>query len=151
MKILLAVDGSAPSQEAIDEVAGRPWPQPTTVRVISAVQPYAPPAGEIVPGAVTAHAVATQAVGQQYENQAKAVVSDAVDRIGRSGLSAEAVVRDGDPRTVIVDEANDWGANLIVVGSHGHTGLKRLLLGSVAQAVVGRAPCSVEVVRHRQT
>ena len=59
-------------------------------------------------------------------------------------------MRDGDPRSAIVDEAEEWGADLIVVGSHGYTGLKRWLLGSVAQSVVGHAPCSVEVVRRKQ-
>ena len=60
-------------------------------------------------------------------------------------------MRDGDPRTVIVDEAKEWSADLIVMGSHGYTGLKRLLLGSVAHSVVSHAPCSVEVVRVKQT
>jgi nucleotide-binding universal stress UspA family protein len=59
-------------------------------------------------------------------------------------------VRYGDARSCIVDEAKEWGADLIVVGSHGYTGLKRLLLGSVAQSVVTHAPCSVEVVRGKQ-
>ena len=85
---------------------------------------------------------------QQQEEQAKQLTSQAASRIGESGLAVETVVRLGDPRTVIVDEAAEWGANLIVMGSHGRTGLSRMLLGSVAQAVVGHAPCSVEVVRH---
>lgn len=63
--------------------------------------------------------------------------------------SAEAAVREGGPREVIADDAKAWSADLIVVGSHGYTGLKRFLLGSVAQSVVGHAPCSVEVVRER--
>ena len=46
-----------------------------------------------------------------------------------------------------VDEATEWPADLIVLGSHGYTGLKRWLLGSVAQSVVAHASCSVEVVR----
>ena len=142
MKILLAVDGSTPSQVAIDEVAHRPWPQPSIVRVVSAVQPYVPGAVELVPAAVT-----PQNVVQQHEEQARQLASRAAERIERPGLAVEAVVREGDPRSVIVDEANTWGANLIVMGSHGRTGLQRLLLGSVAQAVVGHAPCSVEVVR----
>ena len=50
---------------------------------------------------------------------------------------------------MIVDEAKDWPADLIVVGSHGYSGVKRWLLGSVAQSVVSHAPCSVEVVRKR--
>jgi nucleotide-binding universal stress UspA family protein len=56
-------------------------------------------------------------------------------------------VREGDARSAILDEADSWGADLIVVGSHGRTGLKRLVLGSVAAAVVAHAHCSVEVVR----
>ena len=54
------------------------------------------------------------------------------------------------PRTVIIDEAKKWNADLIVVGSHGRTGLTRLLLGSVAQAIVVHGPCSIEVVREKQ-
>lgn len=48
MKILLAVDGSSHSQEAVDEVARRPWPSRSTVRVLSVIQPYTPPATEFV-------------------------------------------------------------------------------------------------------
>jgi len=47
-------------------------------------------------------------------------------------------------------QADEWGADLIVVGSHGRTGVKRWLLGSVAGAIVSHAPCSVEVVRRRE-
>ena len=50
-----------------------------------------------------------------------------------------------------LDRAEEWSADLVVVGSHGYTGLKRLLLGSVAQSVVSHAPCSVEVVRKKRT
>jgi nucleotide-binding universal stress UspA family protein len=84
-------------------------------------------------------------------NDAERIAAQAADRLKRSGLSIDTAVRQGDPRTVIVDEATEWRADLIVVGSHGHTGLTRLLLGSVAQAVVAHAPCSVEVARKRRT
>jgi nucleotide-binding universal stress UspA family protein len=56
-------------------------------------------------------------------------------------------MREGDPRSVIVEEAEQWPAELIVLGSHGYTGIKKWLMGSVAQSVVSHAPCSVEVVR----
>jgi nucleotide-binding universal stress UspA family protein len=146
VRILLAVDGSAPSQDAIDEVAERAWPAPTTARVISVVRPYVPPATEFVPVAFT-----PQDVLQQQERDARQIAARAAERLTQSGFSVDTVVRQGDPRTAIVDEAAEWGADLIVVGSHGHTGLTRLLLGSVAQAVVAHAPCSVEVVRRRRT
>ncbi|HXI92958.1 MAG TPA: universal stress protein [Blastocatellia bacterium] len=81
----------------------------------------------------------------------------ALRRTDRSGcrfaakkrITAETVVRPGDARSVIVDEAIEWSADLIVVGSHGYSGIKRWLLGSVAHSVVSHAPCSVHVVRKR--
>jgi nucleotide-binding universal stress UspA family protein len=146
MRILLPVDGSSPSQAAIEEVARRQWPAGSSVRVISVVRPYVPPAAEFVPGAST-----SEEIWQQHENDAKQIADGAADAVARSGVSVQTVVRQGDPRGVIVDEAAEWGADLIVLGSHGHTGLKRLLLGSVAHAVVTHAPCSVEVVRRRST
>jgi nucleotide-binding universal stress UspA family protein len=48
---------------------------------------------------------------------------------------------------MIVEEARDWGADLIVLGSHGYGRVRRVVLGSVAAAVVAIAPCSVLVVR----
>jgi nucleotide-binding universal stress UspA family protein len=51
------------------------------------------------------------------------------------------------PKELILKEASDWGAHLIVLGSHGRRGLDRLLLGSVSEAIAAHAPCSVEVIR----
>jgi universal stress protein family protein len=56
-------------------------------------------------------------------------------------------VVEGVPKDMIVQEANDWGADLIVLGSHGYGRVRRMVLGSVAGAVVAKAPCSVQVVR----
>jgi nucleotide-binding universal stress UspA family protein len=53
----------------------------------------------------------------------------------------------GEPRAVILDTAKTWGANLIVLGSHGRRGMDRFLLGSVSEAVAIHAHCSVEVIR----
>jgi nucleotide-binding universal stress UspA family protein len=53
----------------------------------------------------------------------------------------------GDARQVILDEATDWGADLIVLGSHGYHGIDRLMLGSVSESVAMHARCSVEVIR----
>ena len=56
-------------------------------------------------------------------------------------------IADGDPRDVIIELADDWQADLIVMGSHGKTGLTKLLLGSVSQSVSIYAPCSVLITR----
>lgn len=55
------------------------------------------------------------------------------------------------PKTAIVEEAERWGTDLVVLGTHGHGPAGRFLLGSVAHSVVLHAPCSVEVVRSRAT
>jgi nucleotide-binding universal stress UspA family protein len=142
MRILLAFDGSSPSHDAVNEVARRPWPRATTVRIISVVTPYVPGAGEFVPGATTPLEVI-----EVHEREAREAAARAADRLSSLGVPVEITTRQGDPATAIVEEAEDWSADLIVVGSHGRTGIQRLLLGSVAQAVVSRARCSVEIVR----
>ena len=147
MKILLAVDGSEYSQAAVGAVAARPWPPGTTVRVLSAVEPVVPPASEVWYDA----GGSLELTRQELTKQADQLTAGVAERLRAAGLTAGTAVRDGDPRSVILDEAQEWGADLIVVGSHGYTGLKRWLLGSVAQSVVGHAPCSVEVVRRKQT
>jgi nucleotide-binding universal stress UspA family protein len=145
MKILLAVDGSPASHDATDEVARRSWPTGSVVRVLSAVPPFVPTAAEFMPTAA-----AFDDFTREQLAQAEGVVTEAGERIAAPGLTVETVVRHGDPRTAILSEADEWNADLIVLGSHGRTGLSRLLLGSVAQAVVGHAHCSVEVVRRRR-
>ena len=145
MKILLAVDGSPHSQVAVDEVASRPWPSKSTIRVLSVIQPYTPPATEVVAGATL------EDIRLQQTSNAERLTGRVVDAVKTTGMSTETAVREGDPRSAIVDEANEWGADLIVVGSHGRTGVMRWLLGSVAHAIVGHAPCSVEVVRRRES
>ena len=62
-------------------------------------------------------------------------------------ISVDATIIPGPPRSAILDEAETWGADLIVLGSHGYRAWERFLLGSVSQAVVSHAKCSVEVVR----
>lgn len=145
MKVLLAIDGSGYSAEAVQAVAERPWPEGTEVRVLTAVEPVAPPATELWYDA----GGSLERAREEMRTRAEQLTAGVAETLRASGLTAEAAVRDGEPRSAIVDEAKEWDADLIVVGSHGYTGLKRWLLGSVAQAVVGHAPCSVEVVRKR--
>jgi nucleotide-binding universal stress UspA family protein len=146
VKILLAIDGSEYSAEAVEAVAGRPWPEGTDVRVLTAVEPVVPPATELWFDA----GGSLERTRQEMRTRAEQLAAGVTKTLRDAGLTAEAAVRDGEPRSAIVDEAKEWDADLIVVGSHGYTGLKRWLLGSVAQAVVGHAPCSVEVVRRKQ-
>ncbi len=144
MKILLATDGSPEAHEAVLEIARLSWPRGSTVRVLTVAQVFPPPATEVGLGATIADFRAeSNAVARQ-------VVNAAAELLQSPGVAVETAVREGDPRAVIIDEANEWGAELIVVGSYGKTALKRWLLGSVAQAIVAHASCSVLVVRRRE-
>lgn len=71
--------------------------------------------------------------------------------IAALGLKIETAILPGDPREVIIDQARQWPADLIVVGSHGRRGMDHLLRGSVSEAVASSAHCTVEVIRESTT
>ena len=143
MRILLATDGSDSSIAAARSIAARPWPEGSEVKVICAVQTSAP---VVEPGQV-----ATEA-DQIRENMVKrseedVTVSEKI--IADAGLSVVGAVLTGRPKETILDEAQQWGADLIVVGSHGRRGITRLFMGSVSEAVARHAHCSVDVIRQQ--
>lgn len=146
MKILLAIDNSEYSAEAVKEIVVRPWPPNTIVRVLSVVEPVTPPATELWYDA----GGSLERVQQEMSKRAMELTKSVAEKLEGKGFTVETTVRDGDPRSEIVDEAENWSSDLIVLGSHGYRGVKRFLLGSVASSVVSYAPCSVEVVRRRE-
>jgi nucleotide-binding universal stress UspA family protein len=81
------------------------------------------------------------------KTEAQKTLEGHAERIRAKGIEVETVVREGYPATAIVEEADRQGASLVVIGTHGHTGLKHLLLGSVAERVVQKAPCPVLTVK----
>jgi nucleotide-binding universal stress UspA family protein len=140
MRILLAIDDSEHSNTATNSILERPWPAGSTIRVLFVVQIYTP-----IP--IPTGALDYEALTQSLLKEAQGVIDRTTAKLGALGVTIESRVRQGDPRQEIVDEAKDWSADLIVVGSHGRTGLPRWLLGSVAEHVVRHAPCSVQIAR----
>jgi nucleotide-binding universal stress UspA family protein len=113
------------------------------VTVISAVQPVAAVYASVeVPASLAFEQVSDELYRSRRDFAARHERS-----LRERGLVADALVVAGDPRTEIVDAARREHADLVVVGSHGRTGLDRLVLGSVASFVVSHAPCSVLVVK----
>lgn len=145
MRVLLAIDGSTHSDAAVEEVAGRPWPEGTDIRVLTVVHATAP---LVLDPALVLAAIHVEQTKEQLRH-APDIVAAAKDQIVRRspGINVSTKILEGVPREVIVEEAREWDADLIVVGSHGYGRVKRLVLGSVAAAVVASAPCSVQVVR----
>lgn len=123
-RVLLASDGSEQSVAAAEGLAARPWPEGSEFRIVNVEEPWL-----IRPGTVI----------HDVETVGRVLVS--------AGLTATVAALSGNPKEVILEEAKKWNADLIVVGSHGRRGIKRLLLGSVSEAVAMNAHCSVVVVR----
>lgn len=71
-------------------------------------------------------------------------------RLHRAVVIPERLVRSGSPAFEIIEVAKFLPADVIVISTHGRTGLKHMLLGSVTERVVSRAPCPVLVVRERE-
>lgn len=147
MKILLAVDGSPFSQAAVEEAIRLPWPSGSEVRVLSVVHPF-PFIPPLLDPAFTIEAAHFESLKQERERasrDANNAAKEIRERAPNLKVCAEAL--EGSPKKIIVEAAEGWGADLIILGSHGYGPADRFLLGSVAQNVVLHAPCSVYVVR----
>jgi nucleotide-binding universal stress UspA family protein len=81
------------------------------------------------------------------KREAEQTLERHADRVRAAGLACDVLVREGYPATVIEEAAGELAADLIVIGTRGHTGLKHLLLGSIAERVVQKAPCAVLTVK----
>jgi nucleotide-binding universal stress UspA family protein len=146
MKVLLAFDGSDHSHAALVEVASRDWPVHTEIEVLTVVHSRWPAVGD--PFFTVASAHIESMLEQQHD--APDLLKGAVAKINELAPHLVAVsgkTLEGIPHEVIVKEAEDWGADLIVLGSHGYGPIRRALLGSVAAAVAVEAPCPVEIIR----
>jgi nucleotide-binding universal stress UspA family protein len=133
--ILFATDGSKYSEAATNKVIDFAKSYGSEVKVISAVDVTEEFMAR-APGAV-----------DDLVKKAKEVVEDVKKKASSQGIKAEGIVREGDAYKVIVNIAKKQKANAIIMGSHGRTGLKRLLMGSVTERVIGHAPCPVLIVK----
>ncbi len=85
---------------------------------------------------------------EQFKAAAQAALEKVVKDMNLAGLKVQTEIAEGVPFAEIIRAARDKNVDLIVMGTHGHTGLAHVLLGSVAEKVVRKAPCPVLTVRH---
>lgn len=139
MKILIGIDESKFSEDVLHAVVTQFRPEHTEVRVL-----------HVLPSSVPAPPQMAPDYAPELDDQ-KTPAHELVERIASelrsAGLKVDTAVEVGDIRERIIDSAAQWGADLIVVGSHGRSGITRLLLGSVAEFVARHAKCSVEIIR----
>lgn len=135
MKILLATDGSEHSRAAARAIARQPWPEGAEIKVMSMVNPVVYSMEEIglLKGGGT--------------NRAHKAIGDAAEIMKKTGARIMGEVIADRPVKRIINEAREWGADLVVVGTRDRRGIRRLLSGSVSERIASRAPCSVKVVR----
>jgi nucleotide-binding universal stress UspA family protein len=141
VKVLVGVDESEYSSAAIHYIAEAVWPKATRFLVLSASPCIFLGVGEAIPPDSLTEIL------RREEARHGQIADRAAARLRKRGLSAEARTVRGDARIVLVDTARSEHADLVVLGSHGRTGIKKLLLGSVASHVVTHAPCSILVVK----
>lgn len=146
MKILIATDGSKFGTAAVEkgcEIAS--YVRESEIMLLTA---YALP-GPIAAEPYISAPIFTQEIVDDLSIAAESVLASASRMVVRICPMVPVTTREvrGTPASAIVDEAAEWGADLIVVGSHGHGFWGRALLGSVSDEVIHHAPCSVLVVR----
>lgn len=144
MKVLLAVDEPDYAKAVTDSVVNHTWPQGTEFIIFCAIEPMK--VGNMMaflPGPMVDEvkgkklAAATTSVQETKATLTKAFPNQSV----------QEVVAEGFPKDEIIKYAIDNKVDLIAMGSHGRTGVNRMILGSVSMAVVSHAPCSVWVIR----
>jgi nucleotide-binding universal stress UspA family protein len=134
-RVLVATDGSKHCRAAVERAIDFSQSYGGAISVVSIVD---------VPAEF--YAEAPQVVDDMI-HKAKGYVEEVRKQAEASGVKAEGFVKEGEAYQAIVDIAKERNVNIIVMGSHGRTGLKRLLMGSVAEKVIGYAPCPVLVTR----
>lgn len=147
MKILLAIDGTEYSDAAVQMACGLGLRDESVIHIITSVELAIPYGVDLYGGYIPDM---TQIDAISKENAAKVLENAVKELADKTALPAGAITSEvlfGPPESSIVEAAEKFGADLIVIGSHGYRSWERLLLGSVSDSVVHHAPCSVMIVR----
>ena len=155
MKIVIAYDGSSCADSALDDLSRAGLPLSAEALVISVAElplpPPPPPGYGILSGyAVGASTLVDTEASSRVVEEANALAFQASRLVQASfpDWEVRSDARLGSPAGEIIEKAEEWGADLIVVGSHGRSALGRLVLGSVSQRIVTEAHCSVRIARN---
>lgn len=147
MKILLATDGAKQSDAAIDLLKRMLLADGDEIKIVNIVDMALPMSidiyGGYLPNTMELEKTAREH-GSKILEQTAAKLNEFA---GRPSVSITTEMLFGSPESRIVETAEDWKADLVIVGSHGYSRWERILLGSVSDSVVHHAPCSVLVVR----
>ncbi len=144
MRILIAHDGSKYAEEALDDLRRAGLPREAEALVVCVAELWLPP-----PSSYAIAAGAEPLTPVERNEEALATARRAGERVQSDfpNWSVRAEAYTSSPAGEIIRKADEWKSDLIVIGSHGLSGIERLLLGSVSQKVLHDASCSVRVAR----
>jgi nucleotide-binding universal stress UspA family protein len=150
LRLLVGIDGSRGAENAAKVVAQRVWPAYSEVRLVVGIEPvhFSSLASTLV-----LHSAVIQEQVQSNQLHLEQLVRATAEMIARHNptLAISVSVKVGDPKSVLLTEAERWGADCIFLGARGQSWSVQPMLGKVVSAVVTHANCSVEIVRNRQT
>ncbi|MBP6743587.1 universal stress protein [bacterium] len=144
MKVLIAIDDSDCSSNAVDSATRQTWQDDTEFCLISVMAPIY---NEYLLAGLCAPSL--EEMQTEYKNQLQQMIDQKIIQLKKNHPNNQisGLVISGGIAESIIEHAKAWDADLIILGSHGRTGLEKFWLGSVAEKVLNHAPCSVEVVK----
>lgn len=151
MKILIGYDGSADSDRALKDLAWAGLPDKAKVLIFTAAEPWQPE----VPGLQFNSRLSREAarISEEALMNAETLAEGAASRLAESHpgwmVETEAVI--GSPALCLIDRAEEWKPDLIILGCHGRTAIGRLLMGSVSLKVLHHSHTDVRIVRSRRS
>ncbi len=148
MKVLVPVEDKEFGQHIVDYITNCKWPADTEFCVFNAIDP-----NRLDHFAEISFGEFLEEVATQERADAQRLVALIVGQLRDSMKNAVITTKvvEGHPKDEVLRAAKEWPADLIVIGSHGRNAVQRFLLGSVSMAVIGAAPCSVLLVRAKNT
>lgn len=144
VRLLIGLDGSADSGLAVQAAASRRWPSGSEARLLTAVDLKIATA-MLASGHSRSKWISDE--DQTAEDWVGRMLEVMGDKLRTVGLAVSTTHRAGDPKELLLAEAETWGADAIFLGARGHSLVERIIVGSVAASVAARAHCSVEIVR----
>ncbi len=133
IRLVVATDGSPDAEAMIDSIVSRKWQKGTQIKLVTVAESF--------------HQYGDTPEDQM--NRIHDIQTLAGQKLSGAGLEVISIVQEGDPKNILVHEAETWKADCIFLGAQGHRFLERMLMGSVSSTVAARAHCSVEIVRRK--
>ena len=147
MKVLFATDGAKQSDSAIEAFKKLALSDGDEIKIVSVIDVGVPVAVDIYGGYLPDTTELEKTAKENSEKVLEQTAARLREICGDKKIDITTEILFGSPESRIVETADEWRPDLVVVGSHGYSGWERLLIGSVSDSVVHHSPCSVLVVR----